>query len=150
MSSRLLNGAVAGIAGGVVFGVMMQMMQAPTPDGGSIPVMQMVAMVVRSNSIAVGWLYHLFNSALLGALFALLFGTRIHGYSGGFSYGALWGIVWWVLGGLILMPVLLGMPAFASLRMPPMRPMAMGSLLGHLIYGLILGGVFVRLSSRPV
>ena len=150
MSSRLLNGAVAGIAGGVVFGVMMQMMQAPTPDGSSIPVMQMVAMVVRSNSIAVGWLYHLFNSALLGALFALLFGTRIHGYSGGFSYGALWGIVWWVLGGLILMPVLLGMPAFASLRMPPMRPMAMGSLLGHLIYGLILGGVFVRLSSRPV
>lgn len=149
MSSRLWNGAVAGIAGGVGFGVMMPLMQAPTPDGGSVPVMQMVAKVVRSDSIAVGWLYHLFNSALLGALFALFFANRIHGYSGGLGYGALWGIVWWVLGGLILMPLLLGMPAFASLRMPPMRPMAMGSLIGHLIYGLILGGVFVRL-SHPV
>lgn len=145
MNSRILNGAVAGIAGGVVFGVMMQMMQAPTPDGTSVPVMQMVAMVVRSNSIAVGWLYHLFNSAVIGGLFGLLFGSRIQGYSGGFSYGALWGVVWWVLGALILMPLLLGMPPFASLRMPPMRPMAMGSLIGHLVYGLILGGVFVRL-----
>jgi hypothetical protein len=149
MSSRLWPGALAGLAAGVVFGVMMQMMQAPTPDGGSVPVMQMVAMVVRSDSIAVGWIYHLFNSALLGGLFAWLFGSRIVGYGGGFTYGAIWGVVWWVLGGLILMPVLLGMPAFAPLRMAPMRSMAMGSLIGHLIFGLILGGVFVRL-SRPV
>lgn len=148
MSSRLLHGALAGLVAGVVFGVMMQMMQAPTPDGGSVPVMQMVAMVVRSDSIAVGWLYHLFNSALIGGLFAGLVGSRILGYGSGFIYGAIWGLVWWVLGGLILMPVLLGMPAFAPLRMAPMRGVAMGSLIGHLIYGLILGGVSVGLSHR--
>lgn len=145
MSSRLWRGVAAGLVAGVVFGLIMQFSSAPTPEGGTIPGMQMVAMVVRSNSIAVGWLYHLFNSAVIGALFALVLGNRIHGYSGGFSSGALWGIVWWVLGALILMPLLLDMPAFASLRMPPMRPMAMGSLIGHLVYGLILGGVFVRL-----
>jgi hypothetical protein len=149
MNSRLLAGAAAGIAAGVVFGIMMQLSSAPTPDGGTIPGMQMVARVVRSDSITVGWLYHLFNSAVIGALFAGFFGSRIHGYSSGFSYGALWGVVWWLLGGLILMPVLLGMPAFAPLRMAPMRSMAMGSLIGHLIYGLILGGVFVRL-THPV
>ena len=148
MNSRLWSGALAGLAAGVVFGVMMQMMQAPTPDGGRVPVMQMVAMVVRSDSIAVGWLYHLFNSAVIGGLFAWLFGSRILGYGSGFSYGAIWGLVWWVLGGLILMPVLLGMPAFAPLRMAPMRGVAMGSLIGHLIYGLILGGGFVGLSHR--
>jgi len=149
MNSRLLNGAGAGIAGGVIFGAMMQMMNAPTPEGGSVPMMQMVAMVVGSTSLAVGWLYHLFNSAVIGALFGAFFGRRIHGYSGGFSYGALWGVVWWILGGLILMPLLLGMPAFAPLQMAPMRPVAVGSLIGHLMYGLILGGVYVRL-AHPV
>lgn len=148
MSSRLWHGIAAGLAAGVVFGLIMQFSTAPTPDGGTIPGMQMVAMVVGSDSIAVGWLYHLFNSAVIGGLFAWLFGSRILGYAGGVTYGAIWGVVWWVLGGLILMPVLLGMPAFAPLRMAPMRSMAMGSLVGHLIYGLILGGGFVRL-SRP-
>ena len=57
-------------------------------------------------------------------------------------WGALYGFVWWILGGLILMPALLGMSPFAPLMMAPMRPVAMGSLIGHLIYGLILGGVF--------
>jgi hypothetical protein len=41
------------------------------------------------------------------------------------------------------MPVLLGMPPFAPLTMPEMQMVAMGSLVGHLVYGLILGGLFV-------
>jgi hypothetical protein len=43
------------------------------------------------------------------------------------------------------MPVFLGMPAFAPLIMPEMHIVAVGSLIGHLIYGLILGGAFVWL-----
>ncbi len=148
MQSRITNGAAAGIAGGLIFGVMMQMMSAPTPDGGSMPMMRMVAMVVRAESLVVGWIYHLFNSAVIGALFGWLLGDKARSYGGGLAWGAVWGIVWWVLGGLILMPVLLGMPAFASLRMPPMRPVALGSLVGHVIYGLVLGAVFVRLRAR--
>jgi uncharacterized membrane protein YagU involved in acid resistance len=145
MRSRIFAGAVAGLVAGLVFGAMMQMMSAPTPDGGKMPMMAMVAMVVRSQSLAVGWLYHLFNSAVIGALFGVFLGERAHGYREGLGWGAAWGAFWWVLGALILMPVLLGMPAFAALRMPPMRPVAMGSLVGHLIYGLILGAVYVRL-----
>ncbi len=72
-------------------------------------------------------------------------GGRAGTYGSGAGLGALWGLVWWVLGGLILMPVLLGMPPFASLRMPEMRPVAIGSLVGHLIFGVILGLGFVRL-----
>ena len=148
MQSRISAGAIAGIVGGLVFGVMMQMMSAPTPEGGSMPMMAMVAMVVRSESLFVGWVYHLFNSAVIGALFGWLLGDRASSYGSGLAWGAVWGVVWWVLGGLILMPLLLGMPAFASLKMPPMRPVAFGSLVGHLIYGLILGAVFVRLRAR--
>jgi uncharacterized membrane protein YagU involved in acid resistance len=148
MQSRISTGAIAGIVAGLVFGVMMQMMSAPTPDGGSMPMMKMVAMVVRSESLFVGWVYHLFNSAVIGGLFGWLLGDRARSYGSGLTWGAAWGIVWWVLGGLILMPILLGMPAFASLRMPPMRPVAFGSLVGHVVYGLVLGAVFVRLRAR--
>ena len=145
MRSSVIDGAIAGIAGGVVFGVMMQMMTAPTPDGHSMPMMGMVAMVVHSNSLAIGWLYHLLNSAVIGGLFGLVLGARVHSIGTGLGWGALWGIVWWVIGGLILMPVLLGMEAFSALKMPGMRPVAMGSLMGHLIYGLILGGIYARI-----
>ncbi len=148
MRSRITAGIVAGLIGGLVFGIMMQMMTAPTPDGGQIPMMVMVAMVVGSQSLVVGWLYHLFNSAVIGAIFGWLLGSRIHGYGSGLAWGAAYGVVWWILGALILMPVLLGMSPFAPLLMPPMQPVAIGSLIGHIIYGLILGGAFVWLYEK--
>ena len=136
MRSRLTAGALAGLLAGVVFGVMMQMMSAPTPDGGRMPMMAMVAMVVRSKSLVVGWLYHLFNSAVIGALFGALLGGRAQGYGSGAGWGALWGVVWWVLGALILMPARLGMDLFA------LNSAAWRSLIGHVIYGLLLGAVY--------
>lgn len=148
MHSKPAAGAVAGLLAGVVFGALMQVMTAPTPEGREVPMMMMVAQVVRSESLAVGWLYHLFNSAVIGALFGVVFGARARTYGAGLGFGALWGVVWWVLGGLILMPILLGMPPFGALRMPAMRGVAMASLAGHLLYGLILGAVFVRLHVR--
>jgi hypothetical protein len=45
---------------------------------------------------------------------------------------------------------MLGMSPFAPLMMPPMRMMAMGSLFGHLIFGMILGAVFLWMRSRAV
>ena len=151
MQNRAIAGAVAGLLAGVVFGIMMQMMKAPTPDGGQMPMMAMVAMVVRSESLVAGWIYHLFNSAIIGALFGGLLGVRAEAGSGsGIAWGALWGLVWWVLGALILMSLLLGMPVFAALRMAPMRPVAMGSLAGHLIYGGLLGVAYARLRRSAV
>ena len=147
MSSNISNGIVAGLVGGVVFGVMMQMMNAPTPEGGQMPMMAMVAKVVRSDSMAVGWLYHLFNSAVIGALFGWLLRFRSHKFGTTIGWGAAYGFVWWILGALILMPLFLGMPAFAPLQMAPMRPVAMGSLMGHLLYGIILGGGFAMLKQ---
>lgn len=147
MRSDISNGIVAGVVGGVVFGIMMQMMNAPTPEGGQMPMLAMVAKVVRSDSIAVGWLYHLFNSALIGGIFGRLLGDHSHRFGAGIGWGAVYGFVWWILGALILMPVFLGMPAFAPLMMAPMRPVAMGSLMGHLIYGIILGGGFATLKQ---
>lgn len=146
MSGKITNGIVAGLAGGIVFGIGMQMMKAPTPDGGAMPMMAMVAQVVGSTSLIVGWSYHLFNSALIGGLFGGLLGNQAHSYGRGVSFGALYGVAWWILGALILMPIFLGMSAFAPLAMAEMRPVAFGSLAGHLMFGVILGATFVALT----
>lgn len=145
MTGRFGASVVGGLIAGVVFGLIMQMMLAPTPDGGRMPMLAMVGQIVGSPTIGVGWLYHLFNSAVIGAIFGWLLGGRVDNYASGLGWGAAYGFAWWILGGLILMPVFLGMPAFAPVMMPPMRMVAVGSLIGHLIYGLILGGAFVWL-----
>jgi hypothetical protein len=151
MRNNLTAGVLAGLLAGVVFGVMMQMMLAPAPNGGEVPMMMMVAQVVKSDSLAVGWMYHLFNSAVIGAIFGWLLGARAAGRPGaGAGWGAAYGVAWWILGGLILMPLFLGMPAFAPLRMAMMRPIAMGSLVGHLVFGVVLGVAFAWLGARTV
>lgn len=148
MRSNLTAGIIAGLIAGVMFGIMMTVMHAPTPDGGSMPMMAMVAQVVKSQSLAVGWLYHLFNSAVIGALFGWTLGSRIRAFGSAAGWGVGYGFLWWILGGLILMPMFLGMPAFAPLQMPMMRPVAFASMMGHVIFGLILGAAFVPLRGR--
>lgn len=145
MSTRIGAAIGAGLIAGIVFGVMMQLMMAPTPEGGRMSMLAMVGQIVGSPTIVAGWLYHLFNSAVIGAIFGWLLGHRVHGYASGLGWGTAYGVAWWIMGGLILMPILLGMPAFAPLMMPPMRIVAIASLIGHVIYGAILGDAFAWL-----
>jgi hypothetical protein len=151
MRNNLAAGVLAGLLAGVIFGIMMQMMHAPAPKGGEVPMMMMVAQVVKSDNLAVGWVYHLFNSAVIGAIFGWLLGTRAAGRPGAAAgWGVAYGVAWWILGGLILMPLFLGMPTFAPLRMAMMRPVAMGSLVGHLVFGVVLGFAFAWLRARTM
>lgn len=129
---RLAAGVVGGLVGGVMFGILMQMMDM-------IP---MVAMLVDSTSVAVGWLVHLAISAFIGASFAVLLGRLASGWASGAGLGMAYGVVWWVLGALLLMPARLGMDVFV------LNKIAWQSLMGHLIYGLLLGLVFAALTQR--
>ncbi|MEB3370962.1 hypothetical protein [Saccharopolyspora mangrovi] len=128
--SRVLHGALAGIGGGLAFGILMTMM-------GMLP---MVAMLVGSDSAAVGAVVHLAISALLGAGFGLVVPfTRFWALLGA---GVAYGVIWWVLGGLLLMPGGLGMPVLQ------MSPSAMQSLIGHLIYGIVTALIFYGFRRR--
>jgi predicted lipid-binding transport protein (Tim44 family) len=128
----LVPGIVGGLAGGVVFGMLMQMMDM-------IP---MVAMLVGSESIAVGWLVHLGISAALGAGFGLIGSRLLGGWGSGILGGVAYGVVMWVLGALIAMPARLDMPLLT------LDSMAWKSLMGHMIYGAILGAVAVALARK--
>jgi len=124
-------GVVGGIAGGVVFGLLMQAM-------GMIG---MVGMLVGSSSVAVAWLVHLSISAVIGAGFGLVLAPRVTGLGTGLVLGAGYGLLWWVLGPLVLMPTAMGMPVLT------VDAVAVQSLVGHLLFGLVLGAV-VALARR--
>lgn len=132
LPTRVTAGITGGLAGGIVFGVLMQLM-------GMMP---MVAMLVGSESVAVGWLVHLFNSALFGAVYAVLFRGWADRLGTGLVTGLGYGVAWWILGALIIMPLWLGMAAFQF------NTMAWQSLVGHLLYGLLLGAVYALVRPR--
>lgn len=124
-------GILGGLAGGIVFGLLMQAM-------GMIG---MVGMLVGSSSVAVAWLVHLAISAVIGAGFGLLLAARVRGLGTGLALGAAYGLLWWVLGPLLLMPAAMGMPVLT------VDALAVQSLVGHLLFGLVLGAV-VALARR--
>lgn len=132
LATSVVRGVLGGIAGGIVFGMLMQMM-------GMIP---MVAMMVGSESVAVGWVIHLAISSFIGASFAALLGSRVHDVKTGLAFGVGYGIVWWVLGALIAMPARLGMPVF------DINTTALQSLMGHVVFGAILGALVAALGRR--
>ena len=126
MRSKVGAGAVGGLIAGVIFGTLMQMMTSPTPMGGRMPMIMMMAQVVRSDGLVGGWIYLLVNSVVFGGIFGSVLGDRAARMSGGLAWGALYGVLLWFLGALILMPVLLGMAAFAPLRCRPCVPVPWG------------------------
>ena len=133
--TRLLAGALAGLVGGVLFGIMMGVM-------GMLP---MVAMLVGSQDGTVGFIVHLVISAIIGVGFGLAFGERAATFGRGVVWGAVYGFVWWILGPLLIMPILLGMgPQLGTAFAPP----TLMSLVGHLVYGLAAGLAYPFVARR--
>lgn len=128
------KGAIAGLAGGLVFGIMMAMMD----------MLPMVGMLVRQESAVIGFIVHMGISAFIGAVYGVIISRFANNTTTAAVGGVVNGIVWWVLGALIMMPLMLGMTdmIFAIGQTQWM------SLLGHIIYGLITAFVFMYLVKR--
>ncbi|MFO7683688.1 MAG: hypothetical protein R6X34_26960 [Chloroflexota bacterium] len=133
-SSSLKAGIGAGLIGGLVFGVMMGML-------GMLP---MVGMLVRVESAIVGFIVHMGISATIGAVYGLVAARFPQSAPVTAVAGIINGIVWWVLGALILMPLMLGMSEMVFV----IGAMQWSSLLGHLIFGFITAFAFIPLSKR--
>ena len=135
-SEEMKLGAYAGLAGGVVFGAMMAIM-------GTLP---KIGEMVGDPSAETGFLIHLVISVVIGVSFSTLFRRLVHDANSALGYGLLYGGAWWFLGPLTLMPLIMGMGlgvnwnASAAAQMLP-------SLVGHLVYGAILGPSYRWLKS---
>lgn len=140
MSTRELKwGALGGVAGGLIFGAMMGMM-------GMLP---MIGSMVGQPTVAVGFALHMINSTIIGAGFAVVLGRFVNGTRSAVAAGLAYGGAWWILGPLTLMPLFMGMgvgvnwTATAAAAMLP-------SLVGHLMFGGILGVAYTWVRHRDV
>jgi uncharacterized membrane protein YagU involved in acid resistance len=105
----------------------------------------MIASLVGSMSAVVGFGVHMVISAGIGASYALLLGRMSNSFGGGLLWGLIYGLVWWVLGPLLLMPIMMGMGPQFGMAFSQSNLM---SLVGHLIFGGIAGVVYAWWSNR--
>ena len=134
-TTNIRHGVYGGLAGGVVFGAMMAMM-------GMLP---MIGNMVGVPSAWVGFVVHLVISATIGGSFALLLNAS--GLRGGVGSGLAYGVTWWMLGPLTLMPFFMGMGLGVNWNIASVSA-AIPSLVGHLIFGAILGFTYQWLGDR--
>ena len=135
----LLNGVYGGLIGGVAFGVMMGFM-------GMLP---MIGKMVGQPSAGFGFFVHLIISAIIGIGFSITLGKCTTGLGKGVGNGLLYGGIWWLLGPLTLMPLFMGMGFGVNWSLVAATKM-LPSLMGHLIYGGILGIAYVLLKKKGI
>ena len=140
MSARELKlGAYGGFAGGLLFGAMMGMM-------GMLP---MIGSMVGQPTAGAGFVVHMVNSVIIGAGFALVLGRFVSGTRSGVGVGLAYGGAWWILGPLTLMPLFMGMGLGVNWNAAAAAAM-LPSLVGHLMFGGVLGLVYTWLRHRDV
>jgi len=100
-----------------------------------LPAMNPAVMLAGAmgGNLALGWAAHFMIGVTLAALYALV-GMRLPGP--GFTRGALFGIAPFLMAQIVVMPMM-GMPVFSG-----SAAMAFGSLVGHLVYGGVVGGIY--------
>lgn len=100
-----------------------------------IPRMNPAEMLAQpmGGSIVLGWMGHLMIGVALAVVYAAV-APWLLGPS--WARGALFGIVPWLMAQLVVIPMM-GMPLLSGSVL-----LAMGSLIGHLVYGATIGSVY--------
>ncbi|MDP4551069.1 hypothetical protein Q9251_09240 [Alkalihalobacillus macyae] len=118
---------IGGIVAGIIFGILMQMM-------GRIG---MIASMMGSESLVVGWGIHM----VISVVFAIGFGLVAVNTNKIYMLGILHGIAIWIIGPLVVMPMMMGMGTMLSQAFSSGQLM---SLLTHLMFSLILAFVYKK------
>jgi uncharacterized membrane protein YagU involved in acid resistance len=137
-------GLLGGTAGGIVFGAMLAMNM---PDVLGVAIPSMYGFAPPPNALA-GWAIHVGHAAVLGVVFAGLVGvvdlTRASArkqVAAGLGYG----VLAWVVLAAVVMPIWLS--AVGSPADPPLPNLNPMSLVGHAVYGVVLGAVYSALED---
>ncbi len=123
--------AIAGVIGTLA----MTALLVAAPMMG-LPPMNVGAMLgsVMGGSLVIGWMAHFVIGVGLALVYAVLFVNRLPGR--GFVRGATYGVVPWLMAQLVVMPMM-GAGFFSGSFVS-----AAGSLMGHLVYGAVLGAIY--------
>jgi uncharacterized membrane protein YagU involved in acid resistance len=136
-------GVTGGLVGALAFGAMMSVL---TPGVLQMAIPAMYG--IEGPAGALGWAIHMSHGAVIGVGFAAVAGLRPDlGDSVGTSLGvgAAYGLLVWVALAVIAMPIWLGAVGFAGA--PPLPNVGVESLVGHVVYGAVLGGVYSAMAN---
>jgi hypothetical protein len=131
-------GVLGGIAGALAMGGLVLAMNAPTL---AVAIPSLYGLAPPPNP-GVGMVVHVSHGAVLGVVFAAAVGAiDVESPTKLVGAGIGWGVVTWIGLAALLMPVWLS--AVGSPASPPFPNFAVPSLLWHVVYGGVLGVVYV-------
>jgi len=93
---------------------------------------------------SIGFIVHLMISAIIGALYSVVASRLSSGWLVSMGASIVYGVIWWVLGALIMMPLMLGMTDMVF----QIGDTQWMSLIGHGIFGIITAGFFTLIQRR--
>lgn len=147
-TGRLAAGAIGGVVGGLLFGALM--FTSILNVTGNIPSPSLLPRVsqilhdiggpIWAGTLVV-WTAHMLMSIIFGVVFSLL--VSPHSSRLSIVWGLVWGVVLWIGGAVLVLPALLH--ETFELEGP-----AFTLLLGHLLFGLGLGGVYAAFHRLEV
>ena len=128
----VVAGGLAGVLGGAIFDrwisageffPLLSGLSAKLSPGGSLVLQFLIAV-------------------LMGVIFGLLFQRDVRGYGSCMGWGIGYAILWWFLGPMTLLPIASRTPLDWS---SDAGSAMFGSLVGHILYGLILGVTYATI-----
>jgi Na+(H+)/acetate symporter ActP len=147
MDRRIGTGLVAGLIAGIVFTLVALFLKTTMPDGEQTSMLIVAEEALHSHGWVAGWIASLIYTVIIGGIFGWLVSTEPANEPRMMVWGALYGVAWWIVSGLIVVPVLLAKIPLSSAALDAMKPVALASLIEHVLYGVILGFVFALLTS---
>ena len=124
---------VAGLVGTVVM-TAIGLWVAPMMGIPRMNPAEMLAGAMGGNAL-LGWVGHF----MIGSILAVIYAAVAPALPGPPAVrGAIYGLAPWLVAMLMVMPMM-GMPAFGGAA-----AIAMGSLIGHLVYGAVVGAIYGR------
>jgi len=128
----IVVGGVAGTLSGLVFSRWMY-------EGGFYPLLGGFQQLGSHTEMVA---LHFLVALVIGAAFGLLFQTDVRGLGSSMGWGLGFGMFWWFFGPLTLFPLWSGNGLDWS---ADQGTALFGSLVGHIIYGLILGVIYAAI-----
>jgi uncharacterized membrane protein YagU involved in acid resistance len=130
-----MTGAVAGLAGGLAFGLVLL----------QLDVLPSMGLLLLAGSPVLAFIGHMMIAAIVGSGFGVLARWFRSDPGETVSLGLAYGALWWYLGPLTLLPLLLALrPAWEFSVVQQQFP----ALLGHLLYGTVTGLALALLRPR--
>jgi len=133
----IVAGGLAGVLGGTIFDRWMS-------AGEFFPLLSGLSETLSPGTSLV---LQFLIAVLMGVIFGVLFQRDVRGYGSCMGWGVGYAILWWFLGPMTLLPLVSRVPLDWS---SDAGSAMFGSLVGHILYGLILGVTYATIDRMWV